>query len=174
MERRHFIALTGLSTLGLLAGSNLFASVFKEVNHELIEIKPPTIHVRHGVFNLQTTRHNGIKIQRDIFNRDGLSQISHRRIVSIKISDSNKETFGISEASGFRSESNKLTALKLIANKTISINIDSPSAIVSEFEEIYINTLLVNNNQAFVQYSKAETRILSNYDQSIFIYKLKQ
>ena len=39
MERGTFIKLTGLTTLGLMAGANLFASVFE--NQELIEIGTP-------------------------------------------------------------------------------------------------------------------------------------
>ena len=170
MERRDFIRFTGLTTLGLITGSNLLASAFTAAKHEFIEIKPPKIHVRHGLFNVHSNKNNGLHIQRDIFNGNGLEQISEERMASIKISDITGETFGISDKNEFKSNSSLLTAIKLVANKATSIKIDSPSIVFSEFEELSVNGALVKNDRAILQTSKAELRVLSNKNQYLFIY----
>ena len=105
MERRSFIRLAGLTTFGLIAGGNLVASALKMSNHQLMEINPPNIHVRHGFFNLQVPNEKGLLIQRDIFNQNGLEAISEDRIASIKISDKNIAHYGIINKEGFNSKS---------------------------------------------------------------------
>ena len=172
MGRRNFIRLTGLTTFGLIAGRNLFASVFKEVNYELIEIKPPKIHVRHGLFNIHSTTNNRLHIQRDIFNGNGLEQISEERMVSIKISDINGETFGISNKKEFKSKSSKLTAMKLSKHQSSMISIDSPSIIFSEFDGLHIDGINIKNDQAFLQNHSVEMKISSEANQFVFVYKI--
>ncbi len=172
MERRTFIKLSGLTTFGLLAGGNLIASAFNMKNYQLVEINLPNIHVRHGFFNLQTANQNRLAVQRDIFNQNGLEEISEYRMVSIKISEGHKESFGITNKNGFKSKSNRLSAIQLKANGSKSINVDSPSLIFAEFNRLTINGVLVENNQAFIQYSKKELEIKSESNQSVFIYKI--
>ena len=92
MERRNFIRLAGLTTIGLMAGGQLFASALRQSNHQLLTIEPPNIHVRHGFFNLQIPHNNELHIQRDIFNQNGFESIAKDRMASIKISDKNVKT----------------------------------------------------------------------------------
>jgi len=171
MERSSFIRLTGLATFGLMAGGNLFASAPKIRKPQLIEIKPPKLHVRHGFLNLQSDNQKGLHIQRDVFNKNGLQTISEDRMVSIKISDENKETFGIKDKIGFESKSKNFSALQLRANSTTSIKVDSPSLLFSEFGGLTINGILVENNRAFYQKSKGEVTIFTKTNQCVFVYK---
>lgn len=171
MKRRGFIRLAGLTTFGFMAGGNLFASVLKMSNSKLIEISPPNIHVRHGFFNLQVTHKNGLHVQRDIFNQTGLETVSNDRMISLKITDENIETFGIKDKLGFNSKSNRITAISLEANKITSINIDSSSLLFSEYDELTVEGTLVKTDKAFIQPSKTTLAVLSKSNQSIFIYK---
>ena len=173
MKKRTFIRLSGLTSIGILAGGNLFASSFKIRNQQFINIEAPNIHVRHGFFNIQTANHNGLYVQRDIFNKNGLEALSDDRIVSIKISDQEIETYGISDNTGFNSKSNKLVAIKLEANKTTSIKIDTPSLIFSEHGKIELNGMSVSMNQAVIQDSSIELELLSESNQSVFIYEFR-
>ncbi len=171
MERRNFIKLSGLTTFGLVAGSNLFAFGLEIKNHQLIEINRPNIHVRHGFFNLQTPNQNKLYVQRDLFNKSGLEAISEDRMASIKIVRDNDETFGIMDHKGFKSTSKKLSAIKLKANKITFVNVDTQSLIFAEYDALRINGTIVKNDHAFCQTSKGEIGILSKINQSVFIYK---
>ena len=172
MERRGFIKRVGLSTAGVMIGSSLFASVFKRKQFELIEIDFPRIHVRHGFYNLQGSSDKGLQIQRDVFNENGLEQISENRMVSVKVSDSGKENFGILDKEEFKSKSNKLSALKLKANELIYVNVDAPCLIFSEIGTLIISGKVVNSNQAISLTSKKGVALNSEVNQSVFIYKL--
>ena len=174
MERKSFIRLTGLTAIGYAAGGSLFASAFKRDSYRLVGIEPPKIHVRHGLFNVQTTKLSGLHVQRDIFNKNGLDALSDNRILSLMISDSNKKTFGVGDQQGFTSKSDKLSVIKIESGTTVSVKIDSPSLLFAEFGELSVNDILVKNDQAMIQYSNAEVKISSLASQLLFIYKLKE
>lgn len=137
MERSTFIKLTGLTTFGIMAGGNLFASVFE--SQELLEIDAPKIHVRHGYFNLQEANQSGFYIQRDVFNKNGLEGISDNRMTSIKVSDKNITHFGILDKTGFKSKSKRFSTVRLKANRATSIQVDSRNLIFSEFDEFVVD-----------------------------------
>ena len=170
MERRTFIKLSTLTSFGLIVGGNVFASVFK--NEELIEIEAPNIHVRHGIFNLQATNHNGLHIQRDVFNRNGLEEISEDRMVSIKISDNNKDSFCTIDKTGLHGKSRKLSAVKLKANNSRSIKIDSPSLIFSEHDDFLIDGMLILKQQAIMKKQRCVVKLRSTKDQHLVIYNI--
>ena len=172
MERRSFIRLTSLTSIGLLAGGNLFASTFKNTNHELIEIEAPTIHVRHGSFNIQPSNQNKINIQRDIFNANGLEQLSENRMVSIKVTNNNSSTFGVLGNKNIKSNDEKLVSIKLSQNNSKSVKVTSPSIIFSEYDEISVNGIILKKNQAYIQYVNSEISLLSKRNQAVLIYKL--
>ena len=172
MERRNFIKLAGFTTFGLMSVNNIFASNLKLLSYELIEIVPPNVHVRHGFFNVQKKENKAFHIQRDIFNNDGLENISDDRMASIKISDKNIESYGILDKTNFNSKSKRLSAISLRANKSTSMKLDSPCIIFAEYNKLTINGVVVEKDQAFVQYSRKEIVILSESNQSVFIYKI--
>ena len=172
MERRSFIRLAGLTTLGLMAGGNLFASALKMRKSEFIEIKPPNIHVRHGFFNLQVPNEKGLQIQRDIFNQNGLEAISEDRIASIKISDKNIAHYGILNKEGFNSKSKKLTAFKIKANSSKSIKIDSPCLIFSEHDDFLMDGESISKQQAVMKHQSGMVKLTSTKDQHLIIYTI--
>jgi hypothetical protein len=104
IERKNFIRLAGLTTFGLMTNGSLFTSALNSSNHQVIDIKPPNIHVRHGFFNLQIINTNELQIQRDIFNRNGLELISKDRMVSIKRSTARHKIFGVINQNAFKSK----------------------------------------------------------------------
>lgn len=171
MERRSFISLAGLTTFGLMAGSNLFASVFK--NRELIEIEPPNIHVRHGFFNIQTANRNGIFIQRDIFNQNGLEEISEDRMVSIKISEEHKESFGIINKKGFQSKSKRLSAINLKVNSSKTIKVDSPCLIFSEHDDFIVDGISFSNQEAVKIHQPCLVKLTSTKAQHLILYTIR-
>ena len=131
MERRTFIKLSGLTTIGLLAGNNVLAFTEKR-DYKLIPIQAPKIHIRHGNFNLQSVNNGSFNIQRDIFTKDGSDKISTHRMVSIKIKDGKKETYGILRKSEIKNSSQQLSVIKLTPKKTSSIVVTESSVIFSE------------------------------------------
>lgn len=172
MERRSFIRLAGLTTFGLMAGGNLVASALKMSNHQLIEIKPPNIHVRHGFFNLQVPNEKGLLIQRDIFNQNGLEAISEDRIASIKISDKNIAHYGIINKEGFNSKSKKLTAFKIKANSSKSIKIDSPCLIFSEYDDFLVDGESISKQQAIKKTQSGMVKLTSTKAQQLIIFNI--
>ena len=172
MDRKSFIRLTGLTTLGLMAGGNLFASAYKMSKNQFIEIKPPNIHVRHGFFNLQVPNENGLHVQRDIFNQNGLDGISENRMVSIKVSEEHKESFGIINKKGFKSKSKKLSAIKLKANSSKSIKVDSPCLIFSEHDDFLIDGISFSKKQAVMKHQSCTVKLTSTKDQHLILYNI--
>ncbi len=172
MERRSFIRLAGLTTFGLMAGGNLVASALKMSNHQLIEIKPPNIHVRHGFFNLQVPNEKGLQIQRDIFNQNGLDGISENRMVSIKVSEEHKESFGIINKKGFQSKSKRLSAINLKANSSKSIIVDSLCLIFSEHDDFLVDGESISKQQAFKKHQSGMVKLTSTKDQHLIIYTI--
>ena len=149
MERRSFIRLAGLTTFGLMAGGNLVASALKMSNHQLMEINPPNIHVRHGFFNLQVPNEKGLQIQRDIFNQNGLDGISENRMVSIKVS-----------------------AFKIKANSSKSIKIDSPCLIFSEHDDFLVDGESISKQQAIKKHQSGMVKLTSIKAQHLIIYTI--
>jgi|TARA_B110000091_G_scaffold212327_1_gene258816 hypothetical protein len=170
MERSTFIKLAGLTTFGFMTVGNLFASVFKR--QELIEIDTPSIHLRHGVFNLQITKYDGFHIQRDIFNRNGLEKISEDRITSIKISDKDIENYVTLSKIGFNSNSKGLYAIKLKANRTSSMEINSPSLIFSEHDEFLVDGIFISKQQAVMKHQPCLVKLTSTKEQYLIIYNI--
>jgi len=172
MERRSFIRLAGLTTFGLMAGGNLVASALKMSYHQLMEIKPPNIHVRHGFFNLQVPNEKGLQIQRDIFNQNGLDGISENRMVSIKVSEEHKESFGIINKKGFKSKSKELSAIKLKANSSQSIEVDSPCLIFSEHDDFLVDGESISKRQAVKKHQSGMVKLTSIKAQHLIIYTI--
>ena len=172
MDRKSFIRLTGLTTFGLMAGDNLFASAFKMSENKLIEIKPPNIHIRHGFFSLQVPNENGLHIQRDIFNQNGLEEISEDRMVSIKISGEHKESFGIINKKGFKSKSKRLSAINLKANSSKSIIVDSPCLVFSEHDDFLVDGISFSKQQAIKIHQSCLVKLTSTEAQHLIIYNI--
>ena len=172
MERRSFIRLAGLTTFGLIAGGNLVASALKMSYHQLMEIKPPNIHVRHGFFNLQVPNEKGLQIQRDIFNQNGLDGISENRMVSIKVSEEHKESFGIINKKGFQSKSKELSAIKLKANSSQSIEVDSPCLIFSEHDDFLVDGESISKRQAVKKHQSGMVKLTSIKAQHLIIFNI--
>ena len=172
MERRSFIRLAGLTTFGLIAGGNLVASALKMSYHQLMEIKPPNIHVRHGFFNLQVPNEKGLQIQRDIFNQNGLDGISENRMVSIKVSEEHKESFGIINKKGFKSKSKELSAIKLKANSSQSIEVDSPCLIFSEHDDFLVDGESISKRQAVKKNQSGMVKLTSIKAQHLIIFNI--
>ena len=172
MDRKSFIRLAGLTTFGLMAGGNLVASALKMSYHQLMAIKPPNIHVRHGFFNLQVPNEKGLQIQRDIFNQNGLDGISENRMVSIKVSEEHKQSFGIINKKGFKSKSKELSAIKLKANSSQSIEVDSPCLIFSEHDDFLVDGESISKQQAFKKHQSGMVKLTSTKDQHLIVYTI--
>lgn len=170
MDRKSFIRLVGLTSFGLMAGSNLFASALKMRKNQFIEIKPPNIHVRHGFFNLQVPNENGLHIHRDIFNQNGLEKISEDRMVSIKISEDHKEKFGIINKNGFQSKSKRLSVINLKANSSKSIKVDSSCLIFSEHDDFLVDGMPFTKQQAVKIQQPCLVKLTSKKAQYLIIY----
>jgi len=172
MDRKSFIRLVGLTSFGLMAGSNLFASALKMRENQFIEIKPPNVHVRHGFFNLQVSNENGLHIHRDIFNQNGLEEISEHRMVSIKISEDHKENFGIINKKGFQSKSKRLSGINLKANSSKSIKVNSPSFIFSEYDDFLVDGIPFSKQQAVKIQQPCLVKLTSKKTQHLIIYSI--
>ena len=173
MLRRDFIKQGALTAFGLMVGGSLFATAFERCEFKLIDIDFPIVHMRHGFYNIQGTNDKILQVQRDIFNQNGLVKIAENRFVSIKVSESRNETFGVLNKEGLRSKSNKLVAAKLNAKKTVTVIVDSPSIIFSEFEKIKVGGVLVKSHQAVFINSKQDITVHSDVNQSVFIYTIQ-
>lgn len=171
MDRRRFIRLTGLTSFAFLAGSSLMAAVFNRKSASVIPIGAPSVHVRHGNFNLQMEKPSGLHIQRDIFNKNGLPNIAEDRMVSVRISEQEKETFGVCDSTGFQSESKNLTCISLKANTPSKIDLESSSIVFAEFEEVLIDGASIKSNEAFTPGDSQIHTLISAVDQSVFVYK---
>lgn len=171
MEKRRFIQLAGFTSIGLFTGVSLLASMLMEGNSQIIEIQAPNIHVRHGNFNLQVANQQGLQIQRDIFNKNGLLAVTTDRMVSIKISDEQRNVYGVNDKNGFYSKSKYLSAIDLQAKESSLVNISSPCILFAEFGDLIVNGKVVKNHQAFYLKSSENVSVLSEVDQSVFIYR---
>ena len=86
MDRRKFIQLTGLTSLGMLLGVNAMAGSTAEP--AIVFIGTPNVHGRHGLYCLDNPMgNNGLTIQRDVLTQNGLDQIIDNRITTIKLID---------------------------------------------------------------------------------------
>ena len=174
MERRKFIQLLGLTSLGICTGARLLASnSFAASSSYIVNIEEPKIHNRHGLFDLHSTRnHQGIYVQRDIMARDGLGIASPNRMTTVKIKDDKLNVFGLLHKTEFTCESNNLTCLHLTADHKKSLSIQSASMIFSEHQILKVGKVFLEKNQGIIISSNQNIELVSSTNQSVFIYQL--
>ena len=173
MNRKTFIKLTSLAAVGTFFGLNALAENVQHTSAFIINIEKPKIHVRHGLFNLHTaTFSEKIGIQRDIFNRNGLAEISDDRMTTIKLKNGKNEVFALLQNDIFESDSPQLTAFQLQENETFFIDINAEMLIFSEFHDFYINDMKVQIEPAFLKKEQGKIKLFSKTKQYIFVYQL--
>ncbi len=173
MHRRKFIKLAGFSAMGQLIGLQVLASNFLGYTYNIIDILPPQIHVRHGYLNLEHKTCDGLLIQRDVFNKNGLEQVASKRMTSIKISEGNLTTFGVCSEGLLVEPVGSLKTVELKKGRIQTLKLSSPSILFSEYEEFKINELQIGRDKALYYKSNANLKIESKKEQSIFIYTPK-
>jgi len=169
MERRTFVKLVGLSSAGLAVGNESLAIT---THKQVISINEPKVHVRHGLFNLQNQGLNNkdFFVQRDIFCRNGLNDISSDRISTISVKYDGKESFGIISNNVFNSKTTKIQAIRLTKNRSKHIKIKRPSLIFGEFAEFTADNAKINSDRSLLV-DASEIKFTSKEDQYIILYE---
>ena len=172
MQRKTFIRVSALTTIGLWAGLDLFA--INTVKPSIISLQEPTLHVRHGLFDLQSpaSKEGGLFIQRDVFTKSGLEQVSLERMTSIEIKDKSMEAFGVLNENGFECNSTKISAIKLKKNQSYSIDLKHPSLLFAEIYNLKIDGREIKKDQGIVINQSAKIEVVSEEDQYIILYAI--
>ncbi|MCI5056701.1 MAG: hypothetical protein MRY83_11375 [Flavobacteriales bacterium] len=166
MDRKKFVKITSMVSAGVVVGFDLSA----RTSHHLVDIGTPNFHVRHGLYNLQVVPEREFFVQRDVFGREGLSEVSNERISTIRLRYGAAEVFAILDENGLTNSSDRLSVQKLSKNRTYKIDVGS-CLIFSEFERFRVDGVSVSENQACIT-RKGSMEVASNRDQYLVIYKL--
>lgn len=162
-----------LSSIGLLMSNQLLATSEEEI---LLSIAPPEIHVRHGMFDLQSTPPAAEKlhIQRDIFSRNGLQLAANDRMTSVKVCLHSQEILAVLSPDNFRSNSSLLSAQLLSSSRNQSLVIDQPSLLFSEYDALRINGQKILKDQGLLVSASSKIHVSSENEQFVMILSLNQ
>lgn len=172
MDRRKFIQITGLTSLGLFLGFDALGST--SASGSIISIGEPIIHGRHGLFNLtDTLLEKGITIQRDILTRDGIDILSKDRITTLKISHRNNEVFHVFDQHTVDLKKGNLSVMKLTKDKPYTLMPHTEERIIfSECEDFSINHVSIKSTEGYICQSKEKQVIRSEKEQFVMVYNV--
>ncbi len=173
MDRKEFLRSMGLFSSVLVVGVSPIKILGQSDKDTVIDIGSPLIHVRHGLYNIPNSSHEGIRVQRDIFNQNGLEAMSKNRMMSIHISEHGRQTSAVWDHQRITTQSDKLSTRALSPHRTLQLDIEKPSLIFSEFGDLKINGTSLSDKQAWLQSHSGAIAITSHIPQQLFLYQLR-
>lgn len=168
MKRGTFLKITSISSLGLFLGFDVLARA--NASNSILSISAPTIHGRHGLYNLHNSESDELMIQRDVLTRNGLTDFSKERITTVTINDGKHKFFGMIGDGSFLCEADNVSVYQLKKGRSYDLEIPKNSLVFSELHPVSINGNGLSNEQAFFQKNDAKLKVISTEEQYLVVY----
>lgn len=168
MNRKKFLQLTSLTTLGLFLGLDAQGST--GASGFIFSIGKPILHGRHGMFNLEGLSVKN-RIQRDVMMRDGLDVLSKDRITTVKVTYESKELFQVLDSSLSSLHEKQLFGVKVGKGNPYILAPSMKKRIVfSECADFKLNNIRLKKTEGYMLESAEKQTITSQEEQFILVY----